>query len=294
MYSVINSARVGLVFILLLGGLWACGTELEEANDGLSTTDGVADASDSTSDADDTTDTTGNTDPTDDTNTAGTEAFELIGEWASAWAEESITEDRWGAARIVTYDNDANVAIIQMPDDDEYNPSQFSKLVWTDIVEDTFHYCTVAYGQETEAAAQQAEDIADSTDLDGAGCGGFPWSALKPALEIRGSWASEWGSESISSHMWQTAAVVEYDNEANVALTQMPPDDEYNPNQFSKLVWTEVEAGAFYYCTVAYGQETLEDARGAEDTADRDDLDGAGCGGFPWTELSPEDTMCGR
>ena len=218
---------------------------------------------------------------------AGTRTLEVIGVWASTWGTEIITESSWDAAAIVEHDNDANTVITQNSEDDEYNPGLFSKLVWTDIVDDAFYYCTVSYGLDTEEEATASENTADVNDLEGAGCGGFGWTKLVPAIEIHGDWATEWGTESITSFRWNTAMVISYDNVTNTAITQNPEDDEYNPAKFSKITWTEpTAAGEFFFCTVAYGQETLQDAVAAEDTSDPENLEGEGCGGFAWSKVA--------
>ncbi|MED5463318.1 MAG: hypothetical protein VX699_01590 [Myxococcota bacterium] len=217
---------------------------------------------------------------------AGSNTLEVIGTWASTWGTDIITESSWNAAAIVEYDNVANTAIIQNPEDDEYNPGQFSKLVWTDIVEDVFYYCTVSYGLETVEEASGSENTADVNDLEGSGCGGFAWTKLVPAIEIHGDWATEWGTESITSFKWNTAMVISYDNATNTAITQNPEDDEYNPAKFSKVTWTEpTAAGEFFFCTVVYGQETLQEAVAAEDTSDPESLEDDGCGGFAWSKV---------
>ena len=104
-------------------------------------------------------------------------------------------------------------------------------------------------------------------------------------IEIAGDWNSQWGEESIGKTHWNSATLVSFDNTANMAITQMPADDEYNPNKFSKSVWTEPVDGSFYYCTFVYGLASESDAKAAPNTSDVNDLDGEGCGGFSWTKL---------
>ena len=110
-------------------------------------------------------------------------------------------------------------------------------------------------------------------------------------IEIAGSWESNFGGlETITSDAWAnewlTTTVIEYSNDNNWAINQNPDDDEFNPSQFSKVVWTEPTVDAFYYCTVAFGLDTADDARSATETADNSDPDNSGCGGFGWTKLS--------
>ena len=112
-------------------------------------------------------------------------------------------------------------------------------------------------------------------------CGPLPDENL--SIEIEGVWATPWGDETITDDAWQSAAIIRFDNASNTAVTQAPADDEFNPNAYSKIRWTEPVDGRFFYCTVAFGQATEQDAVDAEDTSDATDLSGEGCGGFPWT-----------
>jgi hypothetical protein len=214
--------------------------------------------------------------------------LEVAGTWASNFGfDETISETSWGSATIVRYDNDDNFAVMQQPADDMFNPSKFSKVVWTEPMLDRFFYCTVDYGLATAAEAEASTKSADASDPANGGCGGFSWTRLAEPIEISGTFTSVWGMETISSHVWGTATMHEYDNRKNEAVTQFPEDDPYNPNKFNKVVWTEPSAGRFFYCIVDFGKETLEAAKTSTQSADASDPSASGCGGFSWTELSP-------
>jgi len=108
-------------------------------------------------------------------------------------------------------------------------------------------------------------------------------------IAVRGLWRSSFGdSELIDSSRWSFTSIVEYDNQARYAITQNPADDMFNPSKFNKYVWTPFMAGSFYYCTVDYGLTSVEAARSSSKQANESDLEGAGCGGFAWTKLSPQ------
>lgn len=104
-------------------------------------------------------------------------------------------------------------------------------------------------------------------------------------IEIEGEWASEFGDESIDSESWGMQMVIRYDNDDNVAITQNADDAEWSPGLFNRVVWTEPEDGAFFYCTVDFDLESAEDAEASTMTADDSDPDNSGCGGFNWTKL---------
>ena len=111
-------------------------------------------------------------------------------------------------------------------------------------------------------------------------------------IEITGDWVSNFGgTESIDSTTWGEAAVTEFDNDENFAVTQNADDAEFSPGLFNRLVWTERDPDddcSFYYCWVSIGRDSAADARDSDDTADASDPETTGCGGFPWTKLTPE------
>jgi hypothetical protein len=106
-------------------------------------------------------------------------------------------------------------------------------------------------------------------------------------LEVIGTWESEFGEETISAEIWSYAAIVEYDNETNIVITQNPDGDDpmLFPNAYSRIVYTEPVDDVFSYCTSDYGLETLEEAREAMGDADPENLE-SGCGNFSWTTLT--------
>ena len=110
-------------------------------------------------------------------------------------------------------------------------------------------------------------------------------------IEIAGSWMTNFDTmETISNTEWQefiNHTVVKFDNELNYAIRRNPLDDEFNPGKFSRVEWLEPTAAGFYHCSIANGEDTAEDAENSTNMADASDLDDIGCGGFPWTMLSP-------
>jgi hypothetical protein len=127
-------------------------------------------------------------------------------------------------------------------------------------------------------AAPGDADVVDGVPAD---------AALALPIEIAGTWMSNFGfTETISSDAWGVTAVIKYDNSQNVAITQSPPDDMFNPDKFNKIVWTEIAGDQFYYCYVDYGRDTAEDAENTTNTADATDPENGGCGGFAWTRMN--------
>ncbi|MEQ9500810.1 MAG: hypothetical protein RIT81_28325 [Deltaproteobacteria bacterium] len=216
-------------------------------------------------------------------------SLEVAGAYGSAFGEENISATMWGATTIVEFDNDANFAITQSPADDMFNPSAFNRIVWTEPdAKGGFYYCFEVFGQATAEEAKAATDMADAADPATGGCGGFPWTQLYHAIEIEGRYHSNFGGVEIISHeQFSFMTVVEFDNDANFAITQSPADDMFNPNKFSKIVWTEPANGGFFYCQVTFGEDTAEAAKNTTEMADDSNPTVDGCSGFPWTELGP-------
>lgn len=121
------------------------------------------------------------------------------------------------------------------------------------------------------------------------GCedGGSDPAPASKDLELNGTWTTNYGGEEvITSAVWNGYAVIEFNNQANVAYTQNPNDDQYNPGKFNKLVWTEPKGNSAYYCWLEFGKDSLELAKASTLVADDKDLEGKGCGGFGWTKLT--------
>jgi hypothetical protein len=118
----------------------------------------------------------------DDDDDAQQAPLEVIGEWESTFGDETfeeiITDEKWGFANLVEYDNAKNVAITQNPDDDSMFANTYSRIVWLEPKDDAFYYCTTDYGLETLEEAQEADTEADDSDPDTSGCGMFAWSKL--------------------------------------------------------------------------------------------------------------------
>ncbi len=104
--------------------------------------------------------------------------LEIIGEYDDSFGgAHVITADAWNGASILEYDNDANIVYTQLPEDDEFNPSKFNKVLYTEPEDDHFYFCTVVFDAETLADAKASDASADDSNPAEAGCGGmFPWT----------------------------------------------------------------------------------------------------------------------
>ncbi len=115
-------------------------------------------------------------------------------------------------------------------------------------------------------------------------------------IEIAGDWGDNYDtSHVVTNTTWSMGqsvlTIATFDNSTNTAVAQSPEDDQYSPNLFSKIVWTEIDNGVFYFCTVAFKKDTQEEAEAAEDTSDSSDPDNGGCGGgYAWTKMTRSQT----
>ncbi|HEX6271799.1 MAG TPA: hypothetical protein VFZ53_02110 [Polyangiaceae bacterium] len=110
------------------------------------------------------------------------------------------------------------------------------------------------------------------------------------ALEIEGEWESNFMStEVISAESWRidssfpsSSEILEFSNDENAAVL-LAEDGTYE-----RKVWTEVEDDSFYYCTVAFGKTTADEAVTQSEPADATDPANGGCGmgDFGWTMLT--------
>ncbi len=119
-------------------------------------------------------------DDSDDSDTEPT-ALEIIGEYDDNFGgEQIITADDWNGAVIADYDNAKNVVYTQLPEDDMFNPSKFTKTVYTQPEDGAFYFCMLEFSLDTLEDAQASETTADDSDPAKDGCGEFAWTQATP------------------------------------------------------------------------------------------------------------------
>lgn len=218
-------------------------------------------------------------------------AIEVAGLWESEWGGLHRIDDAvWGDAAVVSHDNAANTAVTRNRADDSWNPGKFARVQWTEPGPDgSFHHCVVAFGKATEEEAAADPAAVDPSAPAAGGCGGFPWTRLFDPIEVAGHYEDQFGfALAVSTGSWGDATVVSFDGEANVAVTQNAADAAFDPGKFNRIVWTEPAAdGAFHYCTVAFGKASAAEAEADPAAADASAPDAGGCGGFPWSRMTP-------
>jgi hypothetical protein len=129
------------------------------------------------------------------------------------------------------------------------------------------------------SAAGQPGAAGQDSGIDGGG--GAPSAE---AFELIGNWIDNFDSpQIIDAATWNSSTIIEYDNAANVVYAQYPADDEYSPNKFSKTVYTDPKDDSFYFCTIVFSADSLEDAKSDTAVADDTDPENSGCGQFSWS-----------
>lgn len=137
--------------------------------------------------------------------------------------------------------------------------------------------CTALILSTALIACGDADDASDETQNN---------AAELMEIELRGTWVSNFGEAyTIDEGRWGADALVDYDNRDNWAILELPADAEFNPGTFSRVVWTEPEAGSWWFCTVDFGLESAQAARDSGATADPTTPAESGCGGFAWTQM---------
>ncbi len=132
-------------------------------------------------------------DPKDDTTDTDTGkptdgGLAIAGSYVDAFGTaHEITDTLWtqtfagydpSTFEIAAYDNDASYLVAQNGSDNAYSAGLWSRFDWMADGDDLY-YCQTVFDAADQAGAEGAAR-ADDTDLDGAGCGGFPWTLLTP------------------------------------------------------------------------------------------------------------------
>lgn len=137
-----------------------------------------------------------------------------------------------------------------------------------------------ATGDTTSSTADTSPDTSPDTTPD----------TTADPIELVGVWTSDFGEETITAERWDgfcLQKITSFDNDANAAVLETDGGEGCGAG-FGRVVWTEPTDSGFAYCTTAFGQLTAEAAASAPESGiDRGDLQ-TGCGGFPWSALSPK------
>jgi len=228
------------------------------------------------------------------------EGLEIAGRWVDGWGGRHVILDTsWemvGMAffHVVEFHNDGRWMVAQNDEGNDWSPGLWSRFDWTFAGPDLW-YCQTAFAAATREDAV-ATPPADPSDPATGGCGGFPWTRLDPdrqdRLDIAGTWQDSWGGDHrISESRWEMVGmgsfdVLEFHNDGRWIIAQNAADNAWNPGLFSRFDWA-FAGPDLWYCQTAFAAATREEAV-ATPPADPSDPATGGCGGFPWTLLTPD------
>ncbi len=191
---------------------------------------------------------------------------------------------------VTQFDNDNRVLIAQNDDNNDFNPGLWSRFDWTRF-DGALYFCQSLFDGASEADAVAATP-ADATDPTSTGCGGFGWSQLI-GPEISSTYRDDFDTtHAVSPRRWLQSSssgssafeMRRFDNTAEFLVARNSPDNEFNPDLWSRFEWTTV-MGDLYFCQVSFDSATEADALAAG-PADPSDPPTSGCGGFSWSRLA--------
>ena len=111
-----------------------------------------------------------------DTSAVQADEIELIGEWKTSTGEQAfITSENWGLDTIWAFDNEKNFVITQTAMGNPDTVGLYNKILWTDVVNNSFYACYALFGFESPEDVLAAGHEADNTDPANSGCNGLPW-----------------------------------------------------------------------------------------------------------------------
>jgi hypothetical protein len=188
--------------------------------------------------------------------------------------------------------------VAQNDPDDMFNPSLWSRFDWAYDDAGALWFCQSSFNSPDENAAARVP-AADATSPSTAGCGGAsPWTKLSDTapVELAGSWTDTYGSTHVvSDTAWvmtyagaspETFTVTQVHDRARWLVAQNSATAMFNASKWSRFDWTYDAAGSAWFCQAAFDAAD-EAAAAAASTANRANLSTDGCGGFPWSALSP-------
>jgi len=126
------------------------------------------------------------------------------------------------------------------------------------------------------------------------GCGGDD-SDNGDTLAIIGTYNDGFSDHAVAETTWTMSSdgmadsvfhIASYSNTEQFLVAENDAANEYNPGLWSRFDWAYVGAD-LYLCQPAYDAAS-QAAAAAASGADRLDITGTGCGGFPWSKLTPK------
>ena len=231
------------------------------------------------------------------------ESIEIAGSWRDdRGGDHVISDTAWvsflgsNVVHLSLYDNSARWAVGENDASNGLNPGLWSRYDWAFDAAGAPYFCPLS-DREADEAAALALPAADATSPAEGGCNDGPWLQLlteappPPGPEIAGDWVDGWGSRhSITNSDWTSEGsrwqFTLIENTSDFIIAQNDAANAYFPGLWSRFDWTVDPGGQLWYCQSAYDAPTEGDAFMAS-IPDASAPSTGGCGGFPWSSLSP-------
>ena len=227
-----------------------------------------------------------------------TDTIEIVGSYENVEGGVLvIDETAWdfGTAlfHVSQYDNDGDYAIAQNDANNQEHPSRWSKFQWLFDGGGSILYCQSVIDASLEEDALAADNA--GTDNYAEGCLGDSWTAIRPKLDLTGTYVDENGIRHlINAWEWrqegqgdpQLFYVAGLSNEEGWVVAENGVDNTNNPRLWSVFQWTKDSEDQLYFCQSSDTSEMKEDAI-AQERADTEDLS-TGCNGAAWTAITPD------
>ncbi len=114
-------------------------------------------------------------------------------------------------------------------------------------------------------------------------------------LEIIGAYADDFGTtHTITADLWTmdfggdpaTFDVLQYSNADDYLVAQNGAGNAFNPGLYSRFDWSSYQ-NELYFCQGTFDAASEAEAAAAE-SPDPSGPTAGGCGGFPWSRLTPQ------
>ena len=141
-----------------------------------------------------------------------------------------------------------------------------------------------------EAARGGAGGEAGASGTGGVAGGGDEGGGVS-ALAIAGTYTDDYAfTHVIDDEAWVLGGdsrfdILDFSNEGRWIVARNATTNEWNPGAYSRFDWT-LAGATLWYCQTAYAAPTLAEAL-ATAPADASDPEAGGCGGSPWSRLTP-------
>jgi len=220
---------------------------------------------------------------------------DIIGNFATSYSPYSISATKWIAGpdqfNVTKYNSTNQYFIAQNGANNAWSASKYSRFDWHKDGTDLY-YCQIAYNKDTAADAEAVSNPT-FTNATATNCGVGQWTKLSTISDIIGDFSETAGTyksqHSVSATQWlngkSSYTLIKGNATGKYFIGLNNADNAWNASKYSRFDWAK-SGTDLYYCQSAYNKATAAEAE-AVTTSDSSDPANSGCGGFPWTKLTP-------